>query len=801
VNGLVRALLYGKDREIPDGAVTAFEFARLPRGAAALALVILLLGLVAGVVWIYRREGSASPRAKATLATLRALTLLALVLVLLEPVLAVDQVETVQKTTVVLVDGSLSMTTRDRYRDALARARLEGALGVEPHQTPRIRLVNLALRASSLVAQLARNNPVEVFRFAASASPFATFPRAAAGSAPAPLPEIVPAEDAGKGTDLVASLRHAVERVGADRVAAVILFSDGRATLGAPPEDLAAYLRNKDLRLFTVCVGEAQPQPNLRAVALAGPDRIFRRDPALFEAKVSGRAVAGAEVLFERRFEGEEEWAAVERKAVAFPSGEGLLELRFLDRPQKTGRAEYRVRLEPAPEESSERDNAKTFRTEVVDEKALALLVAGGPAHEYYAVKNVLLRDPTIRLACFLQSADAEFAQDGNDVSLERVPGTEEELFRFDVVILHDPDAARLPPGFFPLLARFVGEHGGGLVFVAGERHTRRVLRGEGGAELTDLLPVVLDLDRADTPEGGVGFGRAALEPWRAVPEPAAFSHPATRFGADAAEARERIWRNLPPFYWHFPVLCEKPGATVLARHPTDATASYGRRPLLAVHRFGAGYAMFLASDETHRWRSTAEPIFDRFWVQSARFLLEGRMAGERKRFRVFLDAERYDLGDAVEITAEAFDEKFRPLEAASVPVKLAGPDGREDEVTLFPAEGRPGTFIGSYSPSRVGEYVVQGMAPFSVSLPDREMGDVRADPALLEDLARRTRGFSAGLHELHRLADPALIPPATERIVTSGRPVPLWDTWTTVIVVLALLCAEWILRKRHRMV
>ena len=33
------------------------------------------------------------------------------------------------------------------------------------------------------------------------------------------------------------------------------------------------------------------------------------------------------------------------------------------------------------------------------------------------------------------------------------------------------------------------------------------------------------------------------------------------------------------------------------------------------------------------------------------------------------------------------------------------------------------------------------------------------------------------------------------------GRPVPLWDTMTTVILILILLCAEWILRKRFRMV
>ena len=84
---------------------------------------------------------------------------------------------------------------------------------------------------------------------------------------------------------------------------------------------------------------------------------------------------------------------------------------------------------------------------------------------------------------------------------------------------------------------------------------------------------------------------------------------------------------------------------------------------------------------------------------------------------------------------------------------------------------------------------------------PDREMGDVRADAALLKDIAARTRGRTFGLHQLRELGSEKLIPPASERVVTSGRPVPLWDTWTTITLVLLLLCAEWILRKRFRMV
>ena len=134
--------------------------------------------------------------------------------------------------------------------------------------------------------------------------------------------------------------------------------------------------------------------------------------------------------------------------------------------------------------------------------------------------------------------------------------------------------------------------------------------------------------------------------------------------------------------------------------------------------------------------------------------------------------------------------------------------------LTYTDKEGKPGHFAGSFAPPAVGDYELRATAQeykgdgpdspaasFRAEEPQREMGDVRADRPLLKDLAARTRGLSAEIFELAKLADPQLIPPASERVVTQGRPVPLWDTWTTVIAFLLLLCAEWIVRKRYRMV
>ena len=224
---------------------------------------------------------------------------------------------------------------------------------------------------------------------------------------------------------------------------------------------------------------------------------------------------------------------------------------------------------------------------------------------------------------------------------------------------------------------------------------------------------------------------------------------------------------------------------------------------------------MFLAADETHRWRSVAEPIFDRFWVQTARFLLEGRHSGARRRYRIYLDRDVANLGESVQITVEAFDESFEAFRAENTKVLVNGPEDVE-EVILMPVEGKEGRYSGSFAPSTIGDYELRPAdkrflatkeaeetpsASFVVELPDLEMGNVRADETLLKDLAARTRGRFVPLHALRQLARADLIPPASERVVTQGRPIPLWDTWTTIVVILSLLCVEWILRKRQRMV
>lgn len=819
--------------DIPEGAESRFEFANLPSGGAGLLTWIAVLGLIAGVLWIYKREGSASTRVKYGLATLRILILLAAITVILEPILAIDRIEEVDKATILLIDDSLSLSAKDRYEDTTRRAAISNVTRIDdPTRLPRYELVNAALKISGLPGKLAQQNELKVFTFSEGARAHATLPRTEEGANGALLatnvvPDINPtATDnrrAARGTNLAGAIRQVVEEVGSDRIAAIILISDGRSNLGPPAADVALFLNNKDLKLHTVVVGEALDPRNLRAVGLAGPDRVFKNDPVALEAQVAARGYGSATVEFERRYtDGSTDWESVKTEQVAF-TGKKPVTLRLSDRPPRIGVIEYRIRMDPRPDESTHQDNEKSFVVRVIEEKVKVLLIAGAPAHEYYAIKNTLLRDTTITLACFLQSADPEFPQDGNGISLDSLPDTEKDLFDFDVVLLHDPNGELFPPNFTKMLKSFVADHRGGLGFICGNKYTLSLLRdnrGEEAGDLTGILPVILDLDRADMPGSGIGYGGYFTEPWRMLPEPAALTHPCTRFGTNPARVRELVWDRLPPFYWFFPVLKAKAGATVLTVHgdPREVVEPYGPRPIFAVHRYGGGNVFFAAADESYRWRDVAESVFDRFWVQTVRYLLEGRHAGKRRRFRIFLDREIAGLGDAVQVTAQVFNEDFGPLDVPNVETTIRHPATEEEElVELSAVPGKLGHFTGSYAPPALGDYELRPVGPqyksedpeatdaaaasFMVILPDREMGNVKADRTLMRNLAARTRGTYVELDQIGSLADPKLIPPASERIVTQGRPVSLWDNWTTIIVILSLLCLEWILRKRFRMV
>src|SRR5262249_18866281 len=143
------------------------------------------------------------------------------------------------------------------------------------------------------------------------------------------------------------------------------------------------------------------------------------------------------------------------------------------------------------------------------------------------------------------------------------------------------------------------------------------------------MLPVVID---AAVARDEVGRGKFYLERWPLEPTAAALDHAATRLSSQPDRNRSR-WAETPRIYWPFPVRKSKPGATVLFTHPDPSLAREGEpRPVFLTQYYEGGRVAWCGIDSTWRWRATAEEVYDRFWIQTIRYLTESRLSGDRRR-------------------------------------------------------------------------------------------------------------------------------------------------------------------------
>ena len=240
--------------------------------------------------------------------------------------------------------------------------------------------------------------------------------------------------------------------------------------------------------------------------------------------------------------------------------------------------------------------------------KLRVLYLEGTPRWEYRYLKNALVRDPSVEVQCFLASASRDFTQESSRglPSLKAPPASEEELFRYDVVIVGQLSGSFLRQHARTLFARlpgFVRSHGGGVVALAGKdfRWTE---------ELENVLPVEID-EKASFDTQEEAFSLRLTAPGRA----ASF----LRLRDDPRQSRDLWEKRLPGFHGHFRGVAPKPGARTLAeRQARGAGTSPRSTPVIVLSSSGKGRSLFVGVDQFWRWRAGVDNLyFWRFWKQA----------------------------------------------------------------------------------------------------------------------------------------------------------------------------------------
>ncbi|MCA8973355.1 MAG: hypothetical protein KDC98_01470, partial [Planctomycetes bacterium] len=480
--------------------------------------------------------------------------------------------------------------------------------------------------------------------------------------------------------------------------------------------------------------------------------------------------------------------------------------------------------LQPLRDESQLDDNEDVRFLRVNDERIRVLYIQDTPGWEYRYIKNGLLRvDASIQVQSYLIDATPKFEQEhGDEVPpLDALPRTEKELLQYHAILLGEFAPERIASTeegirqWLELLVRYV-EFGGGIGFLAGfhpDGYTEVAMPERyRNTPLQDLLPVVLE-----DPTWLMAQQRRPQPAFRPVLENPLQPHEILMLQRDPAFNR-RLWQEgLPGFQVYHPVQRAKPGATVLLRHPTDENA-YGKRPIAVVSPYPRGLTFFLATDETFRWRDPYGEIYqDAFWRNVVRYLAQGRLQRRNDLVELTIDKLTVETGDKVRVQLRMLDAELQPAVQNEQPVFLRDQHNKIEKRILRGVPGEPGTYQASFSMTEAGAVsflihandnpadTVLAREDVLVKIPDREMSQSSQDADTLRRIAEASRSADGSgryvfLADAASLVDDFQSRKAYEsREDTSIRPV--WDSSWSLLALLCVLAAEWLLRKRARLV
>lgn len=769
-----------------------------------LVFVAVMAGLVWGIIHLYRREMSTCPlRVRMLLAGLRALVVLVLAVVLLGPALQATNEIRQRPTLVVLVDDSASMGTPDRYLDDDSTTFVTAALGrsreeLRQEMPTRLQLVRqiMARDGGAILQRLAANSKLQIVPFTGRLSDWqplvpATQPGGKLGAAS--WPEI---RGEAQSTNLARALREALKALEAGPVSAIVVISDGQYNEGDDPVPVARKAAEKNVPVFTIAVGDTSPKRDLVLVGITCRESVWEKDPMTIDVPVisNGMGDVSFQVELTRQQLPDENNAATGAPVViatatgSFSSGQTTTKVSLVHTPDKAGRYLLTARIPPLAREADPDNNVKSTNITVVKEQARVLLVAGIPTWEYQLVRALLMRDRSINLSCFLQSMDPDMPQDGH-TPITELPDKREELLKYDVVVMIDPNPApvrnprEIDQNFVNLLQEFVSKHGGGLMYVAGSAYTDRLLSSPQSREIARLLPVAFsEMDAS----GASGLVSSYEKEWPMFV--GMDDHPILRLDADK-QTNQNLWNSMPGVFWSYPSR-KRPGGLVMIEH-TDPQLRRGEenRPLMVEGRYGGGRVLYVGFTGSWRWRRIGRDseFFDKFWVQSVRYLIEGRRLGAGRRGTIELKADKCNVGEAVEIKATLYDSHFKELEQPTVPAQLrignAPPQDFELRLAL------PGRYVANVMPRATGTAAVVIQLPgdtasqpvviskqFEVIVPPVEGLKPELNRAVLAAMAEAGKGLCLEVNQLNRLADPQVIPDATRISRVPSRPAEVWD-------------------------
>ena len=632
----------------------------------------------------------------------------------------------------------------------------------------------------------------------------------------------------GESTDIAKALTESFGRLKGPDAGGLVLISDGGDTARGDVERAASLYKRAGTPIYVIGVGDPDVQD--LAVTQVRCRRIVSKDTLVrVEVDVSRTGIPDGKFNVSIKRNGRVVGTPV---VLDMKDATGTAVFEFL--PDGQGFLEYEATVDPFPGEPIVSNNTMGFGLVAYSRKLRVLYMEGsifvhGTYHStspgmYYNhpmqywwetqfLENALNEDLDVEVDVLAKDEPPRDVSTRNELRMKTVkeafPKTKKELYNYDVIISSD-----IPYNYFSeeqiqWTVDFVGKHGGGFVMVGG--WTAFAGGGYAKTPIDKILPVeMLDETHVDN----VDFN------WRITDE--AWSHPIMQIEKDDQKNKE-AWAKLPAFHGFSKTTRPKPAAVTLAVVADDGyDTAYGPSILLAAQPFGNGRSMAFTSDCTGSWGTEWEDswgasaedeaaanrnkYYKTFWKNTVRWLAHYRMNAPNQLVTLESDRLVYGRGEQPNLRVKVMNEDYELTDQAKVQLSITGPDGRTQQVNVFPRYEEHGIYERKLEMGGVGRYEIEAVATLGKEEIGRDKAIIQVRPAsaelrqlsqnvaLLKRIAEQTGGKYLTLEKASEL--PSYLREATH-VIEKHRDNDLWDRPWIFCLIIGLLCGEWFLRKR----
>ncbi len=702
----------------------------------ALGLVVLL----ALSFLMYRRTNPPLPRyLLIILGTLRLVAVVALCLALFEPVLSYTRDFVRQKRVAVLVDHSGSM---EREEDGKTRqARVDSLLSTDTFD------------------RLRTNTDVTFYYFGGDMATDATEiadDKTALGDALFELEKV----------NLTNPFDH------------VLLLSDGNSNSGRDPRSAAQQVTRPISaigvattgRQFDIALGDIDYNP----VAFVGR-------PSPITVQFSWRQGEDKAIEVQLR----DDVRIVGSRGYRIDQADGFGDITIDYTPEQPGEKLLTVRIPALEGEQTAANNERTIAIKVLKSRMNVLIVTDQPDYEVGFLSRFLRQSE--KYAVELLSLGR---QSGNLTG--SFPNSQAELNQYDLVVLHD-----LPPGkLAPHAAKVKSylEDRGGAVWYLMAHHTAAAAPPDW---LAELLPFY-----------HTSPSRVIEGSFHGEPSEDNLFHPAVRLADDRSAIRS-LWSQLPPFHSVVPCDTVQSAAEVLVN--VSGRLRGEQLPALGYMRHGPGKLLAIAALPVWPWGFVTLGYGENHGAY-ARFV-DGAVSWLTLRddfdpIRILPEKQVFSRGEPVLFEGFAFDPGFRPLPDVSGSVQLEAVDGDTDYDIDFiaVADGkyraefknvRPGAYTWTGRLMQDDRLLKEATGEIMVETFSLEEFDQSGDPTTLAAIARLTGGNYYSVDKFSQAVAGIDMSPVTGSLTGE---LSLWGRWWLLLIFIAALSIEWLVRKANQL-